>query len=59
MGQFTVLNAEQKELCRECGVDPEGFMVIVDNDRTLALLHLKSRNEVSIHKNRRVNNGRA
>ena len=54
MGDFTVPNEEQKRLCRECGVDPEGFMVILENDRCLALLHLKSRNEVSIYKNVRV-----
>lgn len=54
MGDFTVPNARQRELCLECGIDPEGFMVILENDRALMLLHLKSRNEVSIYKNERV-----
>lgn len=57
MGQFSVPNAVQQALCRECGIDPEGFVVILDNDRILTLLHLKSRNEVMISKNRRVQNG--
>ena len=57
MGQFTVPNREQRELCRECGIDPDGFQVILDNDRSLWLLHLKSRNEVMISKNVRVKHG--
>ena len=57
MGQFTVPNETQRKLCRECGIDPEGVMVILDNDRVLALLHLKSRNEVMISKNVRVKHG--
>ena len=59
MGLFTVLDEEQMALCRECGIDPEGFMVILDNDRCLMLLHLKSRNEVMIQKNRRAKHGGA
>lgn len=59
MGLFTVLDEEQSALCRECGIDPEGFMVILDNDRCLTLLHLKSRNEVMISKNVRVSHGSA
>lgn len=57
MGDFTVPNEAQRALCLECGIDPEGFMVILDNDRSLMLLHLKSRNEVSIYKNVRVKHG--
>lgn len=59
MGLFTVLDEEQSALCRECGIDPEGFMVILDNDRCLMMLHLKSRNEVMISKNVRVKHGSA
>lgn len=50
MGGFPVPNREQAALCRECGIDPEGVVVILENDRTLAMLHLKSRNEVTITK---------
>ena len=50
MGDFSVPNKEQKALCRECGIDPEGVVVILENDSTLALLHLKTRNEVTITK---------
>ncbi|MBQ3193759.1 MAG: hypothetical protein IJB59_09360 [Oscillospiraceae bacterium] len=57
MGQFTVPNDAQRELCRDCGIDPAGFMVILDNDRVLAMVHLKSRNEVMISKNVRVKHG--
>ena len=59
MGLFKVLDEEQSALCRECGIDPEGFMVILDNDSCLTLLHLKSRNEVMIQKNRRAKHGSA
>lgn len=59
MGLFKMLDEEQSALCRECGIDPEGFMVILDNDRCLMLLHLKSRNEVMISKNVRVKHGSA
>lgn len=59
MGMFAVLNEAQSALCRECGIDPEGFLVILDNDRCLMLLHLKSRNEVMIQKNRRGAHGGA
>ncbi len=57
MGDFTEPNAEQKALCREVNIDPAGYVVILDNERLLVMLHLKSRNEVTIHKNRRVKNG--
>lgn len=58
MGEFTVPNEAQRRLCWESGVDPEVFLVILDNDRCLMLLHLESRNEVSIYKNVRVKHGR-
>lgn len=54
MGDFTVPNEEQAALCQETGVDPDQFMVILENDTTLCLLHIKTRNEVSVHKNRRI-----
>ena len=57
MGDFTVLNAEQAALAREADIDPAGYVVILDNDRSLVMLHLKSRNEVTIHKNRRAKYG--
>ena len=57
MGDFTVLNEEQIGWVMECDMDPERFVVIHDNERTLTLLHLKSRNEVMICKNRRVKRG--
>lgn len=57
MGDYAVPNKEQAALCRECNIDTDGVVVILDNDRVLCLLHLKSRNEISIHKNRRAVNG--
>ncbi|MBQ8579321.1 MAG: hypothetical protein IJ448_01350 [Oscillospiraceae bacterium] len=57
MANYTVPTAEQKQLCRECGLDPDGVMVMLDNEQCLVLLHLKSRNELMIYKNRRVTNG--
>ena len=52
MGDFKVLNAEQKELAKSIGIEPQGYVVILDNERMLCMLHLKSRNEVVITKNR-------
>lgn len=57
MGDFTVPNEAQRALCLECGIDPEGVVVILDNDRVLMLLHLKSRSDISIYKNARVKHG--
>lgn len=54
---FAVPNQEQKELLRECGIDPQGYAVVLDDKDHLCLLHLKSRNEILICKNRRVTNG--
>ena len=51
MGQYPVLNEEQEQLVKNTGMDPVQFVVILDNDRCLCLLHLKTRNEVSIFKN--------
>lgn len=51
MGQYPVLNEEQIQLAKAIGMDPGQYVVILDNDRCLCLLHLKTRNEVSIFKN--------
>ncbi len=51
MGHFSVLNQEQAQLVKDTGMDPEQFVVIFENDRHLAMLHTKSRSEVTIHKN--------
>lgn len=50
MGGFHVPSREQAALCRECGIDPDAVVVILDNDSTLAMLHLKTRNEITITK---------
>lgn len=57
MGDFTVPNAQQVALLRKCGIEPKELAVILDNDRILCVLHLKSRNEIMISKNRREENG--
>lgn len=48
--RYTVLNSDQVQLCRDCGIDPTGMVVILENENVLALLHHKTRNEVSIGK---------
>lgn len=58
MGKFSVLNEQQRKLCQECGINPEGLAVILENDTVLWMLHLKTRNEISIQKNRSMRNGR-
>lgn len=50
MGDFTALNERQAQLCRECGVDPEGKSVILENETALRMKHHKSGNIVSIFK---------
>lgn len=50
MGDFTVPNAHQAQLCRDSGVDPAGMAVILENDRVQWMLHHKSGNEVTITK---------
>ena len=57
MGDFTVLTEEQKALIRSIGIEPEGYVVILENDRSLCLRHLKSRHDVMISKNEVVKNG--
>ena len=50
MGDFTIPNARQEQLCRDCGLDSAGVLVILENDRVLAMQHPKSGNEVAIIK---------
>lgn len=50
MGNYTVVNERQAALCRECGIDPTGMSVILENENGLWLLHHKTRNTVSIIK---------
>lgn len=50
MGEFAVPTKEQQDLCLECGIDPKGILVILENDGVLAMLHMKTRNEVLIVK---------
>ena len=57
MAGFKELNEDQTALVRLCGMDPSSFAVILENERCLWLLHLKSRNEVAIHKYGRIQNG--
>lgn len=50
MGDFTVPNDRQAQLCRECNIDPAGMTVILENDSVLAMQHHISGNEVTITK---------
>ena len=52
--KFLVPNEEQARWLRECGIDPQGYVVRSDSDNSLCLLHLKTRNEVLISKNKRA-----
>ena len=54
---FSVPNQAQKEILKECGINPQGYAVMLDDKDRLCLLHLKSRNEIMICKNRRKTNG--
>ena len=63
-GEFRVLTYEEREICRENGVDPEGKVVILRNDTGLHMLHHKTRDEVYIYfgdarlrKNKEVKHG--
>ena len=57
MGQFTALNDEQAGWVREIGADPREFSLILDNEQCMVLMHMKSRNELMLYKNRRVKRG--
>ena len=52
-GRFTVPTEAQARMCRECGIDPGGYVVRLESEDTLVMLHLKTRNEFMIVKNRR------
>lgn len=54
MSDFSTPDATQRQLMESCGIDPSGYAVICDNERTLAALHLKTRNEIMILKNERM-----
>ncbi len=51
--RFRVPNERQAELCRACGIEPDGMAVTIENDRYICLLHHKSRNEITIYKSER------
>lgn len=52
---FTVPDLEQSALMREMGIDPNGYAVMTDNEDTMTARHLKTRHDIFISKNRRVN----
>ena len=54
MSDFKVPTEEQRSLLMECDIDPEGYVVRTDNDRSMCVLHLKTRNEILIMKNERM-----
>ena len=47
-GEFRELTQEEKALCRELGIDPEGKTVVLSNDRCLILLYHKTRDMLHI-----------
>lgn len=56
--KFSVPNAQQEEILREMGMDPEAFVVRLAREDAVWLLHLKTRHEVMISINeRRTKNG--
>lgn len=57
-GAFKVPDREQERLIRECGMDPGEFVVILNSEQMLCLLHSKTRHEVMICPNRRVEDDR-
>ena len=57
VSRFTVPTAEQAEILREMGMDPEAYVVHLAREDAMWLLHLKTRNEVMITINRRVKHG--
>lgn len=50
--KFSVPDGAQVQLLRQCDIDPEGYVVVLENDEVLWVRHLKTRNDVSIMKNR-------
>lgn len=51
---FTVPNQAQTALLREMGIDPNGYVIMTDNEDTMTARHLKTRHDIFISKNRRV-----
>ena len=47
-GEFRNLTTEEKTLCRENGIDPEGKTVVLSNSDGLWLVHHETRDEVHI-----------
>lgn len=47
-GEFRSLTPEEKALCRENGIDPDGKTVVLSNDSRLILLHHKTRDMLHI-----------
>ncbi len=47
-GEFRNLTQEERALCRENGIDPEGKTVVLSNDNCLILLHHKTRDTLHI-----------
>lgn len=47
-GEFRELTQEEKALCRELGIDPEGKTVVLSNGDGMWLVHHKTRDEVHI-----------
>lgn len=47
---YRTLNEDQVQLCRECGMDPEGYGLDRESEECLRLYHLTSGNTVVIWK---------
>ena len=47
-GEFRILTPEERQLCLENGIDPEGKMVVLSNESGIWLVHHKTRDEVHI-----------
>lgn len=47
---YGALNEQQTQLCRDCGIDPEGMGVDCEDEKFLRLHHFTSGNEVVIWK---------
>ena len=47
-GEFRELTQDERALCRELGIDPEGKTVVLSNDSCLILLHHETRDTVHV-----------
>lgn len=54
-GAFTVPNKAESELMVLLGLDPKAYAVVLSNEDTLWLMHYKTRHEITIRRNGRVN----